>query len=201
MDRQAKEAGCRDRRIVPPFKGQKGRCSWCGTTDIPIGRKTWCSKKCVDEYLFRSDPSAIRKAVYKRDRGICATCGCDATAEFKAWSKNRKEVSRLAERLANNFRANADWTGSRWEFRGTGWPHHKEIRAFREYMLAKYAPGNWTSGRSTGWDADHIIPVVEGGGGCSLKNIRTLCQPCHKAVTRELAARRAAERRSNKSKP
>lgn len=33
------------------------------------------------------------------------------------------------------------------------------------------------------WDADHIIPVQEGGGTCGLDNIRTLCISCHKKVT------------------
>ena len=36
------------------------------------------------------------------------------------------------------------------------------------------------------WDADHIIPVKEGGGSCGLDNIRTLCIKCHKIVTKEL---------------
>jgi len=48
------------------------------------------------------------------------------------------------------------------------------------------------------WQADHIVPVVEGGGECGLDNYRTLCTECHKQVTRELAARRAAERRKAK---
>ncbi len=34
------------------------------------------------------------------------------------------------------------------------------------------------------WDADHIIPVKEGGGLCGLENIRTLCLNCHKIVTK-----------------
>jgi hypothetical protein len=33
------------------------------------------------------------------------------------------------------------------------------------------------------WDADHIIPVKDGGGMCGLENIRTLCILCHKNVT------------------
>ena len=35
------------------------------------------------------------------------------------------------------------------------------------------------------WDADHIIPVKEGGGMCGLENIRTLCIMCHKVVTKD----------------
>jgi 5-methylcytosine-specific restriction endonuclease McrA len=36
------------------------------------------------------------------------------------------------------------------------------------------------------WDADHILPVSLGGGLCGLDNMRTLCIPCHKEVTRVL---------------
>ena len=34
------------------------------------------------------------------------------------------------------------------------------------------------------WDADHIIPVKEGGGQCGLDNLRTLCIKCHKEITK-----------------
>lgn len=44
--------------------------------------------------------------------------------------------------------------------------------------------------RKTLWDADHIVPVVEGGGECDLENIRTLCLKCHRAATAELRLRR-----------
>ncbi|HXK01293.1 MAG TPA: HNH endonuclease signature motif containing protein [Verrucomicrobiae bacterium] len=31
------------------------------------------------------------------------------------------------------------------------------------------------------WDADHIVPVFQGGGECDLANMRTLCLRCHRA--------------------
>ncbi len=43
--------------------------------------------------------------------------------------------------------------------------------------------------RASLWDADHIVPVAEGGGECDLSNIRTLCIRCHREATRELRAR------------
>lgn len=49
------------------------------------------------------------------------------------------------------------------------------------------------------WQADHVTPVVEGGGACGLDNLRTLCTPCHKAETARLAARRAEERRARRA--
>ena len=45
--------------------------------------------------------------------------------------------------------------------------------------------------RKTLWDADHIVPVVEGGGECDLENIRTLCLICHRQATAALRLRRA----------
>jgi 5-methylcytosine-specific restriction enzyme A len=43
--------------------------------------------------------------------------------------------------------------------------------------------------RKSLWDADHIVPVVEGGGECDLSNIRTLCLRCHNQVTLDLRRR------------
>ena len=39
------------------------------------------------------------------------------------------------------------------------------------------------------WQADHVLPVAEGGGDCSLHNIRTLCTPCHQKETAKLRRR------------
>ena len=33
------------------------------------------------------------------------------------------------------------------------------------------------------WEADHILPVADGGGECGLENYRLLCRTCHVAVT------------------
>ena len=51
---------------------------------------------------------------------------------------------------------------------------------------------HWGSGthvRKSLWDADHILPVTEGGGECDLDNIRTLCLRCHRSVTAHLRER------------
>lgn len=44
------------------------------------------------------------------------------------------------------------------------------------------------------WHADHIKPVFQGGGMCTIENLRTLCVPCHADVTKKQAAQRAAAR-------
>jgi 5-methylcytosine-specific restriction endonuclease McrA len=44
-------------------------------------------------------------------------------------------------------------------------------------------------GRKSLWDADHIVPVAEGGGQCDLSNMRTLCLKCHAQATAGLRVR------------
>jgi 5-methylcytosine-specific restriction endonuclease McrA len=58
--------------------------------------------------------------------------------------------------------------------------------------IALFAEWKWKPGqRSSLWDADHILPVVEGVGECDLENIRTLCLRCHRDATAGLRQRRA----------
>lgn len=130
-------------------QGQNGRnlCRWC-STEVPVGRRTFCSAGCVYEWKIRTDPNYVRQKVFERDHGVCADCGADSVGEIMA----RRPVH-----LRNRSR-------------GTG---HL-------------------------WQADHIVPVIEGGGECDLSNIRTLCTACHKRATADLAARRAEQRRAER---
>lgn len=72
----------------------------------------------------------------------------------------------------------------------SAWKDLKRLRgAARLKALARWGvrPGHRV--RKSLWDADHIVPVVEGGGECDLENIRTLCLICHRAVTAQLRKR------------
>jgi len=69
------------------------------------------------------------------------------------------------------------------------WRDLKRSRGLaRAKMIAAW--GLRTGSRKSLWDADHIVPVIEGGGECDLANIRTLCLKCHRAATAELRKRR-----------
>jgi 5-methylcytosine-specific restriction endonuclease McrA len=71
----------------------------------------------------------------------------------------------------------------------------KRARGVRRLeLLARWGLKKMT--RRSLWDADHIVPVVEGGGECDLENIRTLCLICHRRATRELRERRIQARKS-----
>lgn len=49
------------------------------------------------------------------------------------------------------------------------------------------------------WEMDHTVPVVEGGGGAGLDELRTLCIRCHKGESRALAKRLARRLRKQLS--
>ena len=54
------------------------------------------------------------------------------------------------------------------------------LRAVQEWKPGK---------RKSLWEADHIVPVIEGGGECDLANMQTLCLKCHRLFTAQLRAR------------
>jgi 5-methylcytosine-specific restriction endonuclease McrA len=71
------------------------------------------------------------------------------------------------------------------------WNHLKRLRgAARLKAFSEW--GINARSRKSLWDADHIVPVVEGGGECDLTNLRTLCLKCHRASTSELRKRRSS---------
>ena len=63
----------------------------------------------------------------------------------------------------------------------------------REQGLRLYGMSSIGARRSL-WDADHIMPVAEGGGQCDLDNLRTLCLLCHREQTARLLERLRAGR-------
>lgn len=71
----------------------------------------------------------------------------------------------------------AEWTRLR-RLRGAA-----RERAWRGWSLRP-------NSRTSLWDADHIVPVCEGGGECDLENLRTLCLRCHRQATAALRQRR-----------
>jgi len=193
----------RHQRIPPLQKDEHGNplCRHC-QQPVPKPRKTFCSQRCVDEALVRSNPGWARTFLQKRDNGICAACGCDATAELRARQQAHKGATRLAEHLYHAARRDLDWVNGRWQFRPFTYTPQQTLQ-MRRALIARLAPPNpgWTLDRTTGWDADHITPVEHGGGSCDLDNLQTLCHPCHKRKTAQQAAEKAQARKKPQAKP
>ena len=169
-------------------------CRWC-ERPVPTGRRTFCSKGCVHEWSLRTDPGYARRQVHLRDRGVCGVCGVDTDC-----------LKRIADHL--------------WSIGYTvDWRHHNNVRPSVErrreqfdIMLAILGVWAGHSMRVSAWngnnrlyhhlwEADHIVPVVEGGGECGLEGLRTLCLRCHRDATRALAKRRAMARNPQQRLP
>ncbi|CAN5469008.1 hypothetical protein BH23ACI1_BH23ACI1_02500 [soil metagenome] len=62
------------------------------------------------------------------------------------------------------------------------------VKAHREWTRSKPPASDrparkaWRTAKPR-WEADHIVPVADGGGECGLDNYRLLCRACHVAVT------------------
>lgn len=155
----------------------KWLCRWC-KKPCPGRRRSFCSDECLDELMIRRSGSWMRAKVLKRDKGVCSVCGIDTVA-----AKSHRDGLRTM----------------RWNY------PPPELRVLIEGAIKNFdstiSEMGFPRDRLTWWNADHIKPVVEGGGSCGLDNIRTLCIPCHKRVTAELAARRAEKRKRNRSLP
>jgi 5-methylcytosine-specific restriction enzyme A len=119
---------------------------------------------------MKTSPAYMRSVIFARDKGICAWCSTDT-------QKNRAEY--FERRRALNL--NAHISG-----------HSLFEKLNEEYgMPAGKVSGDW-------WEADHIVPVVEGGGECGAEGYRTLCVACHRSVTAGLARRLALARKQAK---
>ena len=164
-------------RVNEPRIGPDNRlpCRVCGGV-VRRPRLTICSQECQAVIQRCTSPTSQRWAVEKRDKGVCALCGLDTKKLHMAYKLG-------ACRTVVSFLDEIGFSG-------------------RGHDL---------------WQMDHISPVVEGGGlttdldyirqmvrdgragEVGLENLRTLCIPCHKLETAELAKRRAAARRDDKA--
>lgn len=154
----------------------------CGCGERLQGRqKSWRhlhAGKCVREYeLAKGYSKAIRRAVFERDHGICALCKIDAYSL-------EKSLFLYPGKLVN-FR-----TTPRARINALDAAFARDREIMRSWAFAHGFP----AGGKCFWEADHIVPVVEGGTH-ALENLRTLCVPCHKGQTKLLAGRRARARR------
>ncbi len=115
---------------------------------------------------------SVNKA-YPRIPGKCRRCGKELTGRRTAWCSNACTVDALIR--CNHTKAT----------------YYIRVRDKGICSICGTdTKSTKTPGRRRSWEVDHKVPVAEGGGHCSLDNLRTACIPCHKIVTKELAFRR-----------
>jgi hypothetical protein len=149
-------------------KGPNGRrlCVWCGN-EVPKNRRNWCSQECVTAMQIEHWPAEWRRNVLYRDGWICQVCGFNG---------------RIVEAILHHLR---------WDHELDHYGNEQHMAAWRWYRQ-HLAELGFTPGLDY-MQADHIVPIIEGGNN-KLENGRTLCIPCHKSATAELARKRKLDR-------
>ena len=154
-----------------PLKG-KGACRVCGAA-VPAGRRTSCSQACSTRVNLSCSTASQRHAVERRDKCVCAKCGCDT-------AKLGRVLLYVQSFLTTTL-----------------WARTHNYRRLDEILASMSIPRlRWPG---TLWDMAHVRAVCDGGGirpGMTVEeimgNLETLCLWCHREDTRELAGRRAA---------
>jgi HNH endonuclease len=157
--RERLEQGDADNTDMAILQGRL--CAYCGgelsrASQAREVESTYCSRECAENGRLKRggmySSTRVREQVFALEGGICRLCGINAHALF-----TRIVALQPAERL--NALCNAKWQLP------------KSARAL-DRLLQDPKEGDF-------WNADHINAVAEGGGGCNLDNLRTLCVPCH----------------------
>ena len=157
-------------------RGPNGRalCRQCGV-EVPKGRRTFCGDQCVDQWKIKTDPTFVRIKLFDRDRGVCALCGLDTVKTLKELH-DLDAFYDIQYSHARRYDIKANITlKARLQDLGISVSRYVGVR-YCHYGI---------------WDADHIVPGVEGGGECGLDNYRTLGCRCHNQETAKLARRRS----------
>jgi hypothetical protein len=180
-------------------RGPNGRllCRMCGV-EVPKGRRTWCSQECIVEgMIWKGYSSVIRDKVWERDKGICQDCGLSIKLI-------KQLIGVLRGHLCVDLEGDYVEIDRKYDFEIPRLFTGDEVWGWKKHRFQKEGPfyivedllvplGIELGGHNHLWEADHIIPVAEGGGACGLDGYRLLCIGCHKAATKKLMRRLAGK--------
>ena len=143
-------------------------CLYCLALHQPAPDSPFCSDRCAASYASAETRAAARRLLFERELGVCQQCGFNAHGFFQHIVALPSEQARLQALMASPYSTSSE-------------------RLKR--MLVNPKEGDF-------WEADHIIPVAEGGGETSLDNFQTLCVPCHQRKTKQQAADKSKRARA-----
>ena len=129
----------------------------------------FCSGACRGAYFCRRSGASLRRQLHAIDRGVCRACGLDCDALV---AHVRQFPAALRARAAARFA-----------------PALRDAPALLAALASKPSAGR-------AWHADHIHAVRDGGGGCGLGNLQTLCVVCHRRKSADEAKAIVASKRA-----
>lgn len=193
----------------PPFqyskeRGPNGRllCRMCGI-EVPKRRRLWCSNECVTEVFIRKgDTNIVRRELWKKDKGICQGCCLDIGTIMELEEFLKRPIRFIADKRVGEYDGPNPWDypgNPEWYkyCRNLDSEKHKRAKIWKGFAWGRdewlefckneldIEPGH----HDHYWEADHIIPVSEGGGGCGIDGYQILCIKCHKDDTKKLHRR------------
>ena len=130
----------------------------------------------------------------KRDHGVCAVCGLDTIAMF---DQLQPLIAGPATWHLYHGEPNVGMAYHAARRHGIGEATGPDIilLSAMDAVADRLRITSWHTLTRSLWQADHIVPVAEGGGECGLDGYRTLCIGCHQGATQALRARLRAKRR------
>lgn len=199
----------------PRGKGLNGRpLCYCGCgQEIPANTKRRTSVPGhYEAWRQHSDLPYIRRQVFERDRGVCQLCGVDTAIKARTARETERLLRWLAMRHAEALfhagqldifpgftPAAKRYSTARRRALGEHHADYRDVSSWADYWVTEQMTdrfGTTMGSQCHTWEADHIIPVSEGGGGCGIEGYRTLCIECHRRETGLLAGRTAGRRRA-----
>jgi len=158
-------------------------CTICGTesyrrpSEIIVGRKSYCSRKCASLGLYKSSPK------------LCTICDIQyrtAISQEKYRGKSKfcsKACKGVSMSIVQQGENNPNWRG------GVSTLHHRlrQSKAFKNWRKAVFERDNYTCQfcniRGGYLEPDHIKPFAYFPElRFDPNNGRTLCKPCHKTT-------------------
>lgn len=156
------------------------RCKRCTKPVREDGHAGYCSADCFRAAVKTISQAKLRTLVFERDKGVCALCGEDMgrlEAVLRELTSQALAASSMPRSRENDRLA-----------RDAG----RRLQSFQHGLVVRKFDRDAVCNGSL-WEADHVNPRVK-GGATTLENARTLCVPCHKKVTKDLARERRRPR-------
>ena len=156
------------------------------------------SKYRTTRDAYKDDPDRFALKKGPNGRNLCRFRQTEVTPPRRTFCSGEK--TRYSRRKINGV-----WTKVVYR-QGTGCVHEWCLRSSTKY--ARDAVFDRDQGvcaecgarhnRRGAWQADHIVPVVFGGGECGLDGFRSLCTGCHRKETNKLLKRLRSKNHDDK---
>ncbi|CAE7540133.1 smrc-1 [Symbiodinium sp. CCMP2456] len=187
---------CMECRLPLPMSLELAE-SWSGEgTSLRVHRKSesgegemFCGGPCRARYFGKRSGASLRRQLFELERGVCQRCGLDCHG---LWQNLKSSNSSWLEELQKQNRMAAE---------------SKSAQSAAMHTLLSYltrfdseSPDDFNLTEGSLWQADHILPVWQGGGACGLENLQTLCASCHNLKTSEETKQRAAKARAARAR-